>query len=266
MAAELGRQPWLVYGLLRTARRAPRRTVSAGQDVSSPLLGFMGLYAAAGRALSVPACVVRGKIDEADPNRVSGVRRRTMMKHALVRSSWSSDARRSMPSSTASISASASLHLLRRRGPDEERGPSLDAIGPVWNGNEVWLIASGGAMVVAFPGLYATAFSGFYLALMIVLWLLSCAGIGIEFRHQIDDPLWRRRVGRHVFAVAERAARAAVRGRARQRAARRAARRRRRIPRLVCVDAEPVRDPWGAAGGRHACPARRVMGGNESRR
>jgi cytochrome d ubiquinol oxidase subunit II len=61
----------------------------------------------------------------------------------------------------------------------------------VWNGNEVWLIAAGGAMVAAFPHLYAAAFSGFYLALMIALWLLILRGVSIELRHQVDNPLWR---------------------------------------------------------------------------
>jgi cytochrome d ubiquinol oxidase subunit II len=60
----------------------------------------------------------------------------------------------------------------------------------VWNGNEVWLLAAGGSMVVAFPHLYAAAFSGFYLALMLVLWLLVLRGVAIEFRHQVDNPLW----------------------------------------------------------------------------
>src|SRR5512146_2215738 len=72
------------------------------------------------------------------------------------------------------------------------RAVAINAIGPVWNGNEVWLIAAGGSMVVAFPHLYAAAFSGFYLALMIVLWLLLLRGLGIEFRHQVDNPLWRQ--------------------------------------------------------------------------
>jgi cytochrome d ubiquinol oxidase subunit II len=62
----------------------------------------------------------------------------------------------------------------------------------VWNGNEVWLLAAGGSMVVAFPHLYAASFSGFYLALMIVLWLLVLRGLGIEFRHQIDHDMWRQ--------------------------------------------------------------------------
>ncbi|HYT73807.1 MAG TPA: cytochrome d ubiquinol oxidase subunit II [Vicinamibacterales bacterium] len=71
-----------------------------------------------------------------------------------------------------------------------ERARLIDSIGPVWNGNEVWLLAAGGSMVVAFPNLYATSFSGFYLALMLVLWLLLLRGLGIEFRHQIHHPMW----------------------------------------------------------------------------
>ncbi len=83
-----------------------------------------------------------------------------------------------------------SLHLWLARTNDERR-TALAAIGPVWNGNEVWLIAAGGMMVVSFPRLYAAAFSGFYLALMVVLWVLILRGVAIEFRSQIDDPLWR---------------------------------------------------------------------------
>ena len=67
----------------------------------------------------------------------------------------------------------------------------LAAIGPVWDGNEVWLIAAGGVLFVAFPRVYATAFSGFYMALIIVLWLLILRGVAIEFRSHQDNPLWR---------------------------------------------------------------------------
>ena len=74
---------------------------------------------------------------------------------------------------------------------DEERRTVLAAIGPVWDGNEVWLIAAGGVLFMAFPRVYATAFSGFYLALMIVLWLLILRGVAIEFRSHQDHPLWR---------------------------------------------------------------------------
>jgi len=72
----------------------------------------------------------------------------------------------------------------------EERRIVLQTIGPVWDGNEVWLIASGGALYFAFPMLYASGFSGFYLPLMIVLWLLMMRGIGIELRSHVRDPLW----------------------------------------------------------------------------
>ena len=75
---------------------------------------------------------------------------------------------------------------------ERERGTVLAAIGPIWDGNEVWLIASGGVFVFAFPRAYAAAFSGMYLPLMIVLWLLLLRGIAIEFRGQIGDALWRQ--------------------------------------------------------------------------
>lgn len=83
-----------------------------------------------------------------------------------------------------------SLHMILGRN-TRERDQLIDAIGPVWNGNEVWLLAAGGAMVAAFPTVYANSFSGFYLALIVVLWLLVLRGLGIEFRHQIDHDLWK---------------------------------------------------------------------------
>jgi cytochrome d ubiquinol oxidase subunit II len=74
---------------------------------------------------------------------------------------------------------------------ESETGKVLNSIGPVWDGNEVWLLAAGGTLLFAFPVLYASAFSGFYLSLMIVLWLLILRGISIEFRPHVDSPLWR---------------------------------------------------------------------------
>ena len=74
---------------------------------------------------------------------------------------------------------------------DEERRTVFAAIGPVWDGNEVWLIAAGGVLFLSFPRVYAAAFSGFYLALMIVLWLLILRGVAIELRSRQDNPLWR---------------------------------------------------------------------------
>jgi cytochrome d ubiquinol oxidase subunit II len=73
---------------------------------------------------------------------------------------------------------------------EPEKAQVLRSIGPVWDGNEVWLVAAAGALFLAFPALYASSFSGFYLALMMVLWLLILRGIAIEFRNHLDNPLW----------------------------------------------------------------------------
>ena len=82
------------------------------------------------------------------------------------------------------------LHLWLART-DDERRIVLNAIAPVWDGNEVWLIAWGAALFLVFPRAFAVVFSGFYLPLMITLWLLMGRGIAIEFRHHLSDPLWR---------------------------------------------------------------------------
>jgi len=82
------------------------------------------------------------------------------------------------------------LHLFVARN-DSERRTVLQSIGPVWDGNEVWLLAGGGAMVLAFPKLYASGFSGFYLPLMMVLWLLILRAISIEFRSHLQSQIWR---------------------------------------------------------------------------
>lgn len=74
---------------------------------------------------------------------------------------------------------------------DTERRVVLNTIGPHWDGNEVWLITAGGAMFAAFPGWYATLFSGFYIPLLVILLALIIRGIGIEFRSKDDNPRWR---------------------------------------------------------------------------
>ncbi len=81
------------------------------------------------------------------------------------------------------------VHLFVART-DSERKEVLASIGPVWNGNEVWLLAAGGTLYFAFPALYASGFSAFYLPLMIVLWLLMLRGIAVEFRDHLHDRLW----------------------------------------------------------------------------
>jgi cytochrome bd ubiquinol oxidase subunit II len=82
------------------------------------------------------------------------------------------------------------VHLFIARN-DGERRTVLRSIGPVWDGNEVWLIAGGGTLFFAFPALYASSFSGFYLPLNMVLWLLMLRAVGIEFRTHIESPVWR---------------------------------------------------------------------------
>ncbi len=74
---------------------------------------------------------------------------------------------------------------------DPERRSVYAAIGPFWDGNEVWLLAGGGALFFAFPKAYAAGFSGFYLPLTMVLWLLMMRGLSIEFRSKEESPLWR---------------------------------------------------------------------------
>ena len=81
------------------------------------------------------------------------------------------------------------LHLFLAKT-DDERTQILDSIGPFLHGNEVWLVAGGGTLFLAFPSLYASAFSGFYLPLMVVLWLLILRGIAIESRHMMHHVLW----------------------------------------------------------------------------
>ncbi|HET9157472.1 MAG TPA: cytochrome d ubiquinol oxidase subunit II [Myxococcaceae bacterium] len=81
------------------------------------------------------------------------------------------------------------LHLVVART-DAERRTVLAAIGPVWDGNEVWLLAGGGALFMAFPAAYAAGFSGFYLPLMMLLWVFILRGLSIELRGHVTDPLW----------------------------------------------------------------------------
>ena len=82
------------------------------------------------------------------------------------------------------------LHLFTSK--DEDRRIFLNAIGPVWDGNEVWLVTGGGALFAAFPHVYATVFSGFYLALMLLLVMLIFRAVAIEFRSRQPMAWWRR--------------------------------------------------------------------------
>ena len=74
---------------------------------------------------------------------------------------------------------------------DQERRAVINTIGPVWDGNEVWMITAGGAMFAAFPHMYATLFSGFYVALVFMLVGLIIRGVAFEFRSKRENPAWR---------------------------------------------------------------------------
>lgn len=82
------------------------------------------------------------------------------------------------------------IHLFIRG--DSERRLAINAIGPVWDGNEVWLVTGGGALFAAFPEVYASAFSGFYTALMLLLVTLIFRAVAIEFRSKRPSPHWRQ--------------------------------------------------------------------------
>jgi cytochrome d ubiquinol oxidase subunit II len=85
---------------------------------------------------------------------------------------------------------SGALHLVVARS-DRERRQVFAAIGPYWDGNEVWLLATGGVLFLAFPAVLASGLSGFYFAIILVLWMLILRGISIEFRSHVEHPLWR---------------------------------------------------------------------------
>jgi cytochrome d ubiquinol oxidase subunit II len=82
------------------------------------------------------------------------------------------------------------LHPAARN--EKERRLMIHSIGPVWDGNEVWLITFGGAMFAAFPNVYATVFSGFYVAFMLLLFALIFRAVSLEFRNKRDSQAWKR--------------------------------------------------------------------------
>ena len=92
------------------------------------------------------------------------------------------------------------LHLFVARS-DEERRISLNSIGPIWDGNEVWLVLGGGALFAAFPVVYASLFSGFYVAMMLVLLFLILRTVAIEFRSKRPGPGLAWTLGFHLLSL-----------------------------------------------------------------
>ena len=190
--AETARQPWVVYGLLRTEDGA-----SPAESVPS---GTRALHAARVRGPVRPARAAVRAADGADRDRRP---RGPRADHHVERGRRALGGRMEtmwfgflafmitmyvvLDGFDLGVGA---LHLLLART-EEEREQATAAIGPVWNGNEVWLIAAGGVLFMIFPKVYAAAFSGLYFGLILALWLLVGRGLGLELRHQVDNPLWR---------------------------------------------------------------------------
>ena len=141
---------------------------------------------------------------------------------------------------------------------DEERRMIINTIGPVWDGNEVWLLTAGGAMFAAFPNWYATLFSGFYLALLLMLVALIVRGVAFEFRSKDKHPALARPVGLVHLRRQLRAGAAVGRGDGEHRA-RGADRRGHAVCRRLLQPAEPVRPAGRPGRGRRVDAARRDL-------
>ena len=165
-SAEIGRQPWIVYGLLKT-RDALSRSISAEHVVTS-LVMFGVVYLTAVRLVCLPAQrkdparTGRGRLSRGDITKMNVAFDLNTIWFLLVGVLLTGYA--ILDGFDLGVGA---IHLLAKS--DEERRIYINAIGPVWDGNEVWLVTGGGALFAAFPEAYATAFSGFYLAMMLLL-------------------------------------------------------------------------------------------------
>ena len=207
MTAEIGRQPWLIYGLMRTSE-GYSNTVSAGNGLFT-LIGFMGLY-----TLARPAVhgLIYREISHGPNRKATVVKPRRRLTLVAAHGLATRELRLELEGAWHMMGliwfwlvavmivgyvvldgfdlGVGVLHLFLVRT-EAERRQRWPRIGPVWDGNEVWLLAGGGTLYFAFPLLYASAFSGFYLPLMIVLWLLIVRGISLELRNHIEVGVWR---------------------------------------------------------------------------
>ena len=194
MTAELGRQPWLVYGLMRT-EDGYSKVVSAGNGMFT-LLGFMGIYTVLGilflfligREIEHGPVAGHESVSALHPAARQGDGDKVNMASLWF---WIVAAMIATYAVLDGFDLGAGAIYLIAAKTNDERRQVLRAIGPVWDGNEVWLLAAGGTLYFAFPRLYASSFSGFYLPLTIVLWLLILRAIGIEFRAHIENRVWQ---------------------------------------------------------------------------
>ena len=188
---EVGRQPWIVQGLLRTAD-ANSPNVSTGTIATS-----LGVFAALYIVLAVVDFVLMRRYARADPPAAGRRARRDdrpggellmdleVFWFCLIAVLWAGY----FLLEGFDFGVGMLLPFLPRD--EREREQMLETIGPVWDGNEVWLVVAAGATFAAFPAWYATMFSGFYLALLLVLVLLIVRVVSFEWRGKSEGPRWR---------------------------------------------------------------------------
>ncbi len=197
MTAELGRQPWLIYGLLRT-RDGYSKAVSTGDTVFTrdrlcgPLLRAwrpVSLFDRT-RTVSWPGSAASRRehsvsLARTSTNSATGGNGMIALWYGIL----------SMMITTYIVLdgrnfGAGILHGIVARTPAERR-QVIAAIGPLWSWHEVWLVGTGGVMAMSFPRLMAVGFSGYYLALFLILWCVVLRGISIEVGGHMDDPLWQ---------------------------------------------------------------------------
>ena len=210
VSAEAGRQPWIVWNQLRTSD-ALSEAVTAEMVLSSIIM-FGLVY-----ALLVCGVVVR--VEQQDPARPRGSRPAASREGGVAHRRG-----RGRPEGTLMDWALlwfvllgvlltgyaildgfdlgvGMLHIFVTDD-DTERRLVINSIGPLWDGNEVWLVTFGGALFAAFPEAYATVFSGFYIPFMMLLVTLIFRAAAIEFRSKVHEPRWRRVRGTIAFTGA----------------------------------------------------------------
>ena len=219
-SAEVGRQPWIVYGLLRTSDALSK--VVAADVVLTSLILFTLVYSL---LFALFIFLLNEKIQHGPGTRKSS--RRTPSLHASRNPRPTPRMNdffaqtltgRTIPALndiwfvlvgvlfTGYVMLDGfdlgvgALHLFTKT--DEERRLMLNSIGPVWDGNEVWLVTGGGALFAAFPEVYATVFSGFYLAFVLLLFALIFRAVAIEFRSKRPGSLVAANLGRRSSASA----------------------------------------------------------------
>ena len=196
---EMGRQPWVVFGVLRTAARGvPERRHRLGADLADRV--HAALRRARGRR-GRPDGPLREGGPRHHPSSATPPRRhRRAPADGRARTERTRDHgthRRLVRPHRGALDRLLRPGGLRLRGrhaparssaaPTPTAGVAINTIGPVWDGNEVWLLVAGGATFAAFPEWYATLFSGFYLALLLILVALIVRGVAFEFRGKIDS-------------------------------------------------------------------------------